>query len=740
MDLACISDIIWFPVEIGSVNGTNNHFTNIPPRLSGLVDLAYNLWWSWHPQARVLFKQLNQEAWKASVHNPVKMLRDIPAEFLETAVKNEEYLRRYDIIMNRFLRYMNSKAGWFQEHHPDSRALTIAYFSAEYGLHHSLPLYAGGLGFLAGDHLKECSDLGVPVVGVGFMYSEGYLHQHIRIDGWQVGIREILDRDAAPVKRVLNSAGEQLVLRMPHIEPPIYVAVWKVDVGKVPLYLLDTDIPLNDPASRKISSSLYTSDRELRLKQEIVLGIGGRKVLSLLGIEYTAVHLNEGHPAFALLERIRERVERGISFEEALRQVRGTSVFTTHTPVYAGHDVFPVELMDRYFSSYFPSLGIDRERFLSLGAHPDSPHDGFNMTVLAMRLSAYHNAVSRRHGEVTRQMWRSLWKEIPENQIPIDAITNGVHLPTWMNPRIEDLIDTYFYPVTPNWQQEHDDEAIWKLVDEISDDKLWALHTHLKIKLFNRIREPIRVKWAQRKEDPLTLVTGGLLLNPSILTLGFARRFASYKRADLIFYDIDRLRQIVCNPWRPVQIIFAGKAHPSDEEGKRILQKIYHVAQQPEFEGRIAFVEDYSEQTAQYMVHGVDVWLNNPLPPMEASGTSGMKAALNGVLNLSILDGWWIEGFNGKNGWAFGGDTPNGNRDAADAHAIYNLLEQEVVPLYYSTSLDGIPHGWVKMMKESVKSVAPRFCAKRMVKEYVSRYYPQLISCADDECRVVLKG
>ena len=740
MDLACISDIIWFPVKIGSVNGTNNHFTNIPPRLSGLVDLAYNLWWSWHPQARVLFKQLNQEAWKASVHNPVKMLRDIPAEFFETAVKNEEYLRRYDIIMNRFLRYMNTKAGWFKERYPDSRALTIAYFSAEYGLHHSLPLYAGGLGFLAGDHLKECSDLGVPVVGVGFMYSEGYLHQHIRTDGWQVGIRETLDRDAAPVKRVLNSTGEQLVIRMPHIEPPIYVAVWKVDVGKVPLYLLDTDIPLNSPGNRKISSSLYTSDQELRLKQEIVLGIGGRNVLSLLGIEYTAVHLNEGHPAFALLERIRERVERGISFDEALRQVRGTSIFTTHTPVYAGHDVFPVELMDRYFSSYFPALGIDRDRFLSLGAHPDAPNNGFNMTVLAMRLSAYHNAVSRRHGEVTRQMWKNLWEGIPETRIPIDAITNGVHLPTWMNPRIEDLIDTYFYPVTPNWQQEHDDEAIWKLVDEIPDEKLWALHTHLKIKLFNRIREPIRVKWAQRHEDPLTLVTGGLLLNPSILTIGFARRFATYKRADLIFYDIDRLRQIVCNPWRPVQIIFAGKAHPSDEEGKRILQKIYRVAQQPEFEGRIAFVEDYSEQTAQYMVHGVDVWLNNPLPPMEASGTSGMKAALNGVLNLSILDGWWLEGYNGKNGWAFGGDTINGNRDAADAHAIYNLLEQEVVPLYYSTSLDGIPHGWVKMMKESIKSVAPGFCAKRMVKEYVSRYYPQLISCADDDCRIIQKG
>jgi len=722
-----------------AVSGTDNRFTHIPPRLAGLADLAYNLWWSWHPEARILFKQLNQLAWKASVHNPVRMLRDTPQEFFLAAENNEEYLRRYDIIMNRFRRYMNTTSGWFREEYPGIRTLTIAYFSAEYGLHHSLPMYAGGLGFLAGDYLKECSDLGVPIVAVGFMYSEGYLHQHILPDGWQEGIQETLDRDAAPVKRVLNDEGEQLVVQVPHIEPPIFVAVWRVDVGKVPLYLLDTDIPLNDEENRRISSNLYTSDQEERLRQEIVLGIGGRKVLHEMGILYSSVHLNEGHPAFALLERIRERVERGISFPDALNQVRVTSLFTTHTPVAAGHDAFPPELVDRYFSCYYPALGITRGEFLGLGTHPDYPESGFNMTVMAMRLSSYHNAVSQRHGEVTRQMWKNLWPDLTQDRAPIDAITNGVHLPTWLNPRVEDLLDTYFYPVTPNWQQEHDDPGIWNLVDEIPDGKLWDLHFDLKIKLINRMRERIRIKWAKKQEDPLSLAAAGLLLNPSILTLGFARRFATYKRSDLIFYDMERLKRIVCNRWRPVQIIFAGKAHPSDYEGKRILQKIYQLAQQPEFEGRIAFVEDYSEQTAQYLVHGVDVWLNNPMPPLEASGTSGMKAAMNGVINLSIPDGWWLEGYNGKNGWSFANTTAGNDRDTADACALYDILEREVVPLYYSASLDGIPHGWVKMMKESIKSNAPRFSARRMVKEYVSRYYPQLVTGADVAYACVLR-
>jgi starch phosphorylase len=703
----------------------------IPERIRGLGDLSYNLWWSWHPEARILFKQINQQAWKESIHNPVRMLQEVPVEFLEEVADNPDYLRRYDITLFRFRHYMEQRNGWFAESHPASRKLTIAYFSPEYGLHHSLPLYAGGLGFLAGDHLKECSDLGIPLVGVGFMYSGGYLSQRILPDGRQDEILEKLNRDAAPVSRVRGPDGDQLVITVPGIDPPIHVAVWKVAVGKVPLYLLDTDIGQNDPKSRSISSRLYTGDIEQRLVQEIVLGIGGRKVLNMLGINFSAVHLNEGHSAFALLERIRERVERGLGFREAFDQVRGTSVFTTHTPLPAGNDIFPFDLIDRYFSHYYPALGIDRETFFSLGRHPRCPDDGFNMAAFAFRLTAFHNAVSVRHGQVTRHMWRDLWPGTPEDQVPVDAITNGVHVPTWINPRLEDLISTVMLTACPHWQQEHDTPLLWEMIDEIPDQDLWELHTRLKIKLFHRIRERKRVRWGSQIKEPVNLVADGLMLNPSVLTLGFARRFSSYKRADMVFQDVARLKRILTNKWWPVQIIFGGKAHPNDTEGKQILQRIYRHALSPEFEGRIAFIEDYGEQTAQYMVHGVDVWLNNPLPPMEACGTSGMKAALNGVLNFSIRDGWWLEGYNGRNGWAFGGDPWAPGRDAADAAELYSILEREIVPLYYDTSLDGIPHGWVRMMKESMKSIAPRFSARRMVKEYVNRYYPSLLKCAE---------
>ncbi|TAJ45485.1 alpha-glucan family phosphorylase [Methanofollis fontis] len=707
-----------------------SRFDHVPERIGGLVDIAFNLWWSWHPAARVLFKQLNAHAWKESRHNPVQMLREVPVDYLKRAARTPEYLRRYDIIMERYQDYMARKTSWFTGEYSPCRPVTVAYFSAEYGLHHSLPFYAGGLGFLAGDHLKECSDLGVPLVAVGFMYSSGYLHQHIGTDGSQMNIEEILDRDAAPITRVLGESGRQIVVRVPLIEPPIHVAVWKVQVGRVPLYLLDTDIAENRPEHRGISHRLYGGDREERLLQEIVLGIGGRKVLSYLGVHYSGVHINEGHPAFALIERVRERIEQGFSFEDALEQVRGTSVFTTHTPLPAGTDIFPFDMVDRYLRGYYECLGIERDRFLGLGTDPGDPHAGFNMTVFAMRMSAYHNAVSARHGEVTRGMWKGLWPGLPEDRLPIDAITNGVHLQTWLNPRMEDLFDRYIGSVCPYWQMEHDNPVIWELVDEIPDGELWHLHIWLKMKLINRIREMKRRKWAKHQEVPENVVAEGVFLNPSVLTIGFARRFSTYKRADLIFHDLERLKRIVNNRWHPVQIIFAGKAHPDDVGGQDVLRRIYRYAQSSEFGGKIAFVEDYGEQMAQYLVHGVDLWLNNPLPPMEASGTSGMKAAINGVINLSILDGWWVEGYNGRNGWAFGGECVCKDRTDTDAGAIYDLLEQEIVPLYYQTDMDGVPHGWVRTMKESIKSNAPRFCSRRMLKEYVHRYYPRLVSCA----------
>ncbi|RPJ54236.1 MAG: alpha-glucan family phosphorylase, partial [Methanobacteriota archaeon] len=513
-------------------------FPYVPERISGLVELAYNLWWSWHPEARVLFKQIDQQAWKSSIHNPVRMLRECPPEFMERVARDPEYLRRYDIIMARFHRDMQQKNGWFSAQYPGRRMLSIAYFSAEYGLHHSLPFYAGGLGFLAGDHVKECSDLGLPLVAVGFLYSEGYVHQHIRTDGWQETLFEGFDRDTAPITRVPGADGGQLIVRVPYIEPPISVAVWKVDVGRVPLYLLDTDIPENDPANRTISSRLYIGDAEQRLRQEIVLGIGGRKVLNILGVEYYAMHLNEGHPAFALLERVRERVERGMTYEKAFEQVRGTTVFTTHTPVPAAHDIFPHWLMDKYFSQYYPSIGLDRSRFLALGEHPRCPGGGFSMDAFAMRASKYHNGVSQRHGEVARSMWQCLWPDRPCDLLPIDAITNGVHLPTWLNPRMEMLYNDYLTAVFPHWQQEHDNPAIWELVDEIPDAELWRVHRWLKTKMINRIREQKRRKWEEHHDEPAQLVSGGLFLNPSVLTIGFARRFSSYKRADLVFHDL----------------------------------------------------------------------------------------------------------------------------------------------------------------------------------------------------------
>ncbi len=695
-------------------------FPNLPERLSGLAELAENLWWSWHPAARMLFKMLDRQAWKENGHNPDKMLKELPGEVLESAASDPEYLRHYDVVLARFREDIDAGASCLAEALAGQKNCTVAYFSAEYGLHHSLPFYAGGLGFLAGDYIKECSDLRVPLVAVGFMYPEGYVRQQIREDGWQENLDETLDRDAASISRVLDETGDQLVVRVPCIEPPVFVAVWKIAVGRIPLYLIDTDIEINDPWNRRMAEHLYTGDIEQRLRQEIVLGIGGYQVLSALGVKPSILHLNEGHPAFALLERIRERVQEGMSHTEAARHVQNTSVFTTHTPVPAGHDVFPFSLMEKYFRSYWPTLGLDHDAFLQLGTHPREPNAGFNMTALALRVSGFHNGVSERHGEVARHMWQSLWPEATEEEIPIDTVTNGVHVPTWIEPKIELLFNRY---LGPRWLADHDNPTIWELIDDIPDEELWKTHYWLKIKLIDTIRERARQRWAKDRASPSLLIAGGTLLDPSVLTIGFARRFATYKRADLIFYDLERLKKLLNDRWRPIQIIFAGKAHPADDPAKRILQRIFNAARDPDLGGRMAFAEDYGEQLAQYLVHGVDVWLNNPLPPLEASGTSGMKAALNGVPHLSIMDGWWVEGFNGKNGWAFGEGAADSDRDKRDAEAIYRILEEEIIPLYYKASDDGVPRGWVKVMKESVKSNAPKFSARRMVREYVGRYY-----------------
>jgi starch phosphorylase len=639
---------------------------------------------------------------------------------LEQAAGDDEYLRNYDLVISRFERYRQQKDCPLLDGILLSKDRTIAYFSAEYGLHHSLPFYAGGLGFLAGDHLKECSDLNVPLVAIGFMYPQGYLKQRIREDGWQENTSEPLDREVAAISRVLNKEGKHLIVRVPFIEPSIHVAVWQVVVGRVALYLMDTDIDINEPWYRGISARLYTGDLEQRLRQEIVLGIGGAEVLEILGCKPFVLHLNEGHAAFAVLEQIRDRINDGMDFQQASKYVGMTSIFTTHTPVPAGHDVFPFYLMEKYFHPYWPHLNLERDEFLSLGIHPENPEAGFNMTALALRLSNYSNAVSRKHGEISRQMWQCLWAEARTEKPTIDHITNGIHLPTWIEPKMKLLFDKY---LGSSWLDDHDNPVIWELIEKIPDEALWRTHYWLKIKLIDAIRERTRLRWAQDRINPSFVVAGGTLLDPSVLTLGFARRFATYKRADLIFNDLNRLKRMLNDRWRPIQIIFAGKAHPADDPGKRILQKIFNAARDPGMGGRVAFVEDYGEQLAQYMVHGVDVWLNNPIPPMEASGTSGMKAAVNGVPNLSILDGWWIEGFNGKNGWAIDSKEVDSTRDADDAAEIYRILEDQIVPLFYSLSEEGVPHDWVKVMKTAIKSSAARFSARRMVKEYVEKFY-----------------
>lgn len=711
-----------------------DEFSNLPARIAKLGDLAYNLWWSWHPEGRELFIMLGGgAAWSRNGHNPVKMMHELDDGVFELASLDPRFLRHYDAVMARFDGDMDPSGGWFCTSVADPRKETIAYFSAEYGLHHALPVYAGGLGFLAGDYLKECSDLGVPAVGVGFMYPEGYLLQRITPDGWQAGACERLDRENAPVRRLRDENGDPLLVEIPLLNGKIYVEVWKVQVGRTDLYLMDTSVDANDPWNRSISDRLYTGDPEQRLRQEIVLGIGGVRVLKALGIEPSVVHLNEGHPAFAILERMRERIENGMSLEEAEEEVRKTTVFTTHTPVPAGHDKFSFALMEKYFGPYLKSLGMSRDDFFGLGIDPRDPASGFNMTAFALRMAEHRNCVSKRHREVTIQMWRHLWPNLPNEEIPIDYVTNGIHVPTWIDRRLGNI--TFNQYLGRDWLEKHDNPLIWELMDEIPDEVIWEQHGRMKMALMNKIKDRARLKWRDPESDSRTIMAFGTLLDPQALTLGFARRFASYKRATLLFRDSERLRNILTDPQRPVQIVFAGKAHPDDQQSKLLLQQVFNAAADKRFEGRIAFVEDYDQYLAQYLVHGVDVWVNNPRPPMEASGTSGMKASLNGVPQLSVFDGWWVEGYNGKNGWGFEGaeGASDDLRDDQDAKALYEILEKEVIPLYYRVDDKGVPRGWVKVMKEAVRVTGPNFTSRRMVKEYTEKFYRRAIDAASEK-------
>jgi starch phosphorylase len=695
----------------------------IPERIGRLDELAHNLWWSWHDQARKLFRALDYPLWRKSGHNPVKELREVSPDTLQAAATDPSFLTLYDSVMSDFDAEMTTSNTWFATNHPSLLGSPVAFFSMEYAIHNSLPIYAGGLGILAGDICKEASDLGLPLVAVGFMYPQGYFHQHISLDGHQNEIYHQLDFETLPIERLLSPTGETSVAEVKLGDVTLAIGVWQVRVGRTNIYLVDTNLDKNPTQYQQLSARLYIADRELRIQQEIVLGIGGVRVLQALGISPAVWHANEGHTAFMMLERIREEVARGTTFAQAMSKIQATTVFTTHTPTLAGHDVFPVELVEKYFQNYWESLGINRETFLQLGQQDGSEPQAFNMTVLALKLANQRNAVSQLHRKVTQRMWHGLWPEVPEEQVPISYVTNGIHVPTWIAPELYYLFEKY---LRKEWIKEHDNNILWQRLLDIPDDELWAVHQKLKRKLEGAIRERLRSRWIEDDVPWAQLMAMGAALDPEALTIAFVRRVAEYKRPALIFRDIERLKRIVNNESYPVQIIFSGKSHPADFPSKHLLQQVYTMATDPEFQGRIVFVEDYDMHIARYLSQGVDVWLNTPRRLQEACGTSGMKASLNGVLHLSVRDGWWYEGYNSNNGWAIG-DSPDAfkpeEEDARDAEAFYRLLEEEVVPLYYNRDRSGMPYLWVRRVKEAMRAIVPTFSARRMLKEYTERMY-----------------
>ena len=693
-----------------------------PQRLKRLPELAGDLWWTWHPLAREVFRKLDYPLWRQTAHNPVLMLRQFPPEMLAVAAEDDKFLALYDASIDALDAARAARDTWWSRRFPGI-AGPVAYFSAEFALHQSLPIYAGGLGVLAGDHCKEASDLGIPLIGVGFMYPQGYFHQTVSPEGWQQEIYERLNWTDAPIEPALTPEGKPCIIAVPLGNRTVLVSVWQVRLGRVKLYLLDTDLEENAPWDRELSARLYGGDRETRVQQEIILGIGGVRALKALGIAPAAWHLNEGHAAFVVLQRIRDLIEAGDSFDAALIEVRRTTIFTTHTPVAAGHDAFPFNLVETHLAGAWGTLGSYRDAFMALGDYDNGGGPQFNMTALALRTAGSVNAVSQLHGQVTREMWGPIWPNTPDERRPVRAITNGIHVPTWLSAEMTRLFDDH---LDPDWRERHDDPAVWARILEIPDEELWAARNALRNYLFAFIRERARQRWKEERVNAARVVAAGTLLDPSALTIGFARRFTGYKRPELIFSNPERLVSILTASRHPVQLVFAGKAHPADEIGKHHLQQVYRRATDPMFGGRIAFVDDYDLHVAHFLVQGCDVWLNNPRKPLEASGTSGMKASVNGVPHLSIGDGWWAEGYTGDNGWLIQGQAAGSNPDeidTSDAEALYQLLERQVVPTFYDRDGSDIPRRWLAIVKRAILSVTPRFSARRMVKQYAEEMY-----------------
>ena len=698
----------------------------LPKRIEKLSKISNNLWWSWNTEFLRLFRKIDNDLWEKCGKNPVKFLKQVSQDRLEAVSKDLIFLHEYDKCVENFEDYMNSKDTWFANKYPDNKDDLIAYFSAEYGLDETIPIYSGGLGILSGDHLKSASDLGIPLVAVGLLYKNGYFHQKINGNGEQETEYHDIDLHDLPINPVKNENGDDLIIYLKFPKRRIYLKVWQINVGRVKLYLLDSDIEKNNPEDRDVTLRLYGGDQEMRIRQEIVLGMGGVNLLTrALKLEPTVYHMNEGHSSFLILELIKNVIkEKQVSFDVARDIVSSQTVFTTHTPVPAGNDIFPISLVEKYFKDFWPRLTISREEFLKLGMKPcEELENGFNMGILALKVAGKKNGVSKLHGAVSRELFADVWPEIAANESPIDYVTNGIHTCSWLAPSLKQLYNKYLIPY---WQDKIQYDYVWEKVRNIPDDKLWNVHQARKEKLLSIVKDNVteRLRRSGYNYEDINAITSKI--NPNALTIGFARRFATYKRATLIFKDLERITQILNNADRPVQLIFAGKAHPADKQGQDLIKFIHDVSMMPQFKGKIFLLENYNIAMSRYLISGVDVWLNNPRRPMEASGTSGQKASVNGVVNFSVLDGWWAEGYNQKNGWRIGFNSDYESyeaQDVTDSQNIYETLEQKIIPAYYNKDKNGISKEWMDYMKESIVSTGGKYSTSRMLSDYTSKFY-----------------
>jgi starch phosphorylase len=698
---------------------------SLPKELEALHELAYNLLWVWDHDLMELFIRLDPDLWEQTNHNPAQLLGMISQDRLNSAARDDAFLTQLDRAYESYKKYLDASSSWFRKTYTQIGDNQIAYFSAEFGLTECLQNYSGGLGVLSGDHLKSASDLGLPLIGVGLLYQQGYFRQYLNADGWQQERFPENDFYTLPLRRELDKSGKPITISVNLPGRAVHAQIWYVNVGRITLYLLDTNIPSNSADDQDITGQLYGGDREMRIKQEILLGIGGFRALKALGLRPSVFHMNEGHSAFLSLERCRELMTASkLSFAEAREAATAGLVFTTHTPVPAGNDYFAPELMDKYFSDYSKELDLPRNEFLGLGRQePQNEQEPFCMTVLALRMAGGSNGVTKLHGQVSRSMWQKVWPGVPVNESPITSITNGVHAPSWISREMVGLYDRY---LGPRWREDAGDSGLWSRVPHIPDEELWRTHERRRERLVAFTRVRLAEQLEARGAPPSEVAQAREVLNSDALTIGFARRFATYKRATLLLKDPDRLIKILTDKERPVQIIFSGKAHPNDTGGKELIRQIIHFERHSGVRRRMVFLEDFDMVIARYLLQGADVWLNTPRRPLEASGTSGMKATLNGAIHLSVLDGWWDEAYSVQAGWAIGrGEeyTDDKLQDEVESDALYDLLEKEIIPLFYTRGPDGLPRPWISKMKGAMRTIGPQFNTNRMVREYAEKMY-----------------